>query len=138
MPLVRDSGLIRPAAEILEVFTRFEAVGEVDGEAAADAREAEASMVARRLGRSRCARPSGASSVRPQPDVERGERRRPGPTASPRTTRGRSEAFNPTGPTRAGAIPAVKLGRYYRYRVDAIERFELGQDVHVGDAPTTA
>jgi excisionase family DNA binding protein len=40
--------------------------------------------------------------------------------------------------TRAGAIPAVKLGRYYHYRVDAIEQFELGQDVHVGDAPTTA
>lgn len=29
--------------------------------------------------------------------------------------------------TREGAIPAVKLGRYYRYRVDAIERWELGQ-----------
>jgi excisionase family DNA binding protein len=28
--------------------------------------------------------------------------------------------------TRNGAIPAVKLGRYYRYRLDAIERFELG------------
>lgn len=28
--------------------------------------------------------------------------------------------------TREGAIPAVKLGRYYRYRLDAIERFELG------------
>ena len=27
--------------------------------------------------------------------------------------------------TRSGAIPAVKLGRYYRYRLDAIERFEL-------------
>jgi excisionase family DNA binding protein len=27
--------------------------------------------------------------------------------------------------TRLGAIPAVKLGRYYRYRLDAIERFEL-------------
>jgi excisionase family DNA binding protein len=26
--------------------------------------------------------------------------------------------------TRAGAIPAVKLGRYYRYRLDAIEQFE--------------
>ena len=25
-----------------------------------------------------------------------------------------------------GPIPAVKLGRYYRYRLDAIERFELG------------
>ncbi len=28
--------------------------------------------------------------------------------------------------TRDGEIPAVKLGRYYRFRVDAIERFELG------------
>jgi excisionase family DNA binding protein len=27
--------------------------------------------------------------------------------------------------TRCGVIPAVKLGRYYRYRLDAIERFEL-------------
>jgi excisionase family DNA binding protein len=26
--------------------------------------------------------------------------------------------------TRDGALPAVKLGRYYRYRVDAIEHFE--------------
>jgi excisionase family DNA binding protein len=29
--------------------------------------------------------------------------------------------------TRDGAIPNVKLGRYYRYRLDAIEAFELGQ-----------
>jgi excisionase family DNA binding protein len=28
--------------------------------------------------------------------------------------------------TREGEIPAVKLGRYYRYRLDAIERWELG------------
>jgi len=28
--------------------------------------------------------------------------------------------------TRDGAIPAVKLGRYYRYRLDAIEAFETG------------
>jgi excisionase family DNA binding protein len=28
--------------------------------------------------------------------------------------------------TREGAIPAVRLGRYYRYRIDAIERFEVG------------
>jgi excisionase family DNA binding protein len=28
--------------------------------------------------------------------------------------------------TREGQVPAVKLGRYYRYRLDAIERFELG------------
>ena len=26
--------------------------------------------------------------------------------------------------TREGEIPAVKLGRYYRYRLDAIEAFE--------------
>jgi excisionase family DNA binding protein len=30
--------------------------------------------------------------------------------------------------TRQKAIPCVKLGRYYRYRLDAIERFELGAD----------
>jgi excisionase family DNA binding protein len=30
--------------------------------------------------------------------------------------------------TRDGAIPAVSLGRYYRYRLDQIERFELGAD----------
>ena len=29
--------------------------------------------------------------------------------------------------TREGRIPVVKLGRYYRYRLDAIERFELGE-----------
>lgn len=28
--------------------------------------------------------------------------------------------------TREGAIPAVKLGRYYRYRQEAIEAFERG------------
>jgi excisionase family DNA binding protein len=28
--------------------------------------------------------------------------------------------------TRQGVIPAVKLGRYYRYRLDAIEAFECG------------
>lgn len=27
--------------------------------------------------------------------------------------------------TREGAIPTVALGRYYRYRLDLIERFEL-------------
>jgi excisionase family DNA binding protein len=26
--------------------------------------------------------------------------------------------------TREGVIPAVRLGRYYRYRLDAIERWE--------------
>jgi excisionase family DNA binding protein len=30
--------------------------------------------------------------------------------------------------TRRGEIPAVKLGRYYRYRLDAIERYETGAD----------
>jgi excisionase family DNA binding protein len=29
--------------------------------------------------------------------------------------------------TREGVIPAVKLGRYYRYRLDAIERWEVGE-----------
>lgn len=29
--------------------------------------------------------------------------------------------------TKDGKIPAVKLGKYYRYRLDAIERFELGE-----------
>jgi excisionase family DNA binding protein len=33
--------------------------------------------------------------------------------------------------TREGAIPTVKLGRYYRYRLDAIEAFEVGR----GDRP---
>lgn len=28
--------------------------------------------------------------------------------------------------TRTGAIPTVRLGRYYRYRLDAIEAFETG------------
>jgi excisionase family DNA binding protein len=28
--------------------------------------------------------------------------------------------------TRQGDMPAVKLGRYYRYRLDAIEAFERG------------
>jgi excisionase family DNA binding protein len=37
--------------------------------------------------------------------------------------------------TREAVIPAVKLGRYYRYRRDAIERFELGEsDDPVADA----
>jgi excisionase family DNA binding protein len=29
--------------------------------------------------------------------------------------------------TRQGEVPAVKLGRYYRYRLDAIETFERGE-----------
>ena len=28
------------------------------------------------------------------------------------------------GLTRSGALPAVKLGRYYRYALDAIQNFE--------------
>jgi excisionase family DNA binding protein len=35
--------------------------------------------------------------------------------------------------TRQGEIPAVKLGRYYRYRLDAIERFELGDQCDIAD-----
>ena len=35
--------------------------------------------------------------------------------------------------TREHAIPAVKLGRYYRYRLDAIEAFEVGD----ADRPET-
>jgi excisionase family DNA binding protein len=34
--------------------------------------------------------------------------------------------------TRRGEIPAVKLGRYYRYRLDQVEAFEIGADT-VGD-----
>jgi excisionase family DNA binding protein len=34
--------------------------------------------------------------------------------------------------TREGQIPAVRLGRYYRYRLDAIEAVEIGAD-RVGD-----
>jgi excisionase family DNA binding protein len=29
--------------------------------------------------------------------------------------------------TREGTIPSVKLGRYYRYRLDVIERWEIGE-----------
>jgi excisionase family DNA binding protein len=29
---------------------------------------------------------------------------------------------------RNGAVPSVRLGRYVRFRLDAIERFELGVD----------
>lgn len=31
--------------------------------------------------------------------------------------------------TRQGTIPAVKLGRYYRYRLDAVERWEAGEQL---------
>ena len=37
--------------------------------------------------------------------------------------------------TRSGAIPAVRLGRYYRYRLDAIDAFERGD---VADRPQAA
>jgi excisionase family DNA binding protein len=35
--------------------------------------------------------------------------------------------------TRDAKIPTVKLGRYYRYRLDAIEAFELGATVPATD-----
>jgi excisionase family DNA binding protein len=34
--------------------------------------------------------------------------------------------------TRDGAIPAVRLGRYYRYRLDAIERWEAHSEQIAG------
>jgi excisionase family DNA binding protein len=40
--------------------------------------------------------------------------------------------------TRDGAIPAVKLGRYYRYRLDQVERFELGAEVCAHARPDRA
>ncbi len=36
--------------------------------------------------------------------------------------------------TRDGTIPAVKLGRYYRYRLDQIEAFETGQPTTTKEA----
>jgi excisionase family DNA binding protein len=30
--------------------------------------------------------------------------------------------------SRKGDIPALRLGRYYRYKLEAIERFENGED----------
>ena len=30
--------------------------------------------------------------------------------------------------TRRGEIPTVRLGKYYRYRLDQIEAFEIGAD----------
>jgi excisionase family DNA binding protein len=36
--------------------------------------------------------------------------------------------------TRDAKIPTVKLGRYYRYRLDAIEAFELGATVPATDS----
>lgn len=37
--------------------------------------------------------------------------------------------------TREGVIPAVKLGRYYRYRKEAIEEFERRDEPVHGEAP---
>ena len=36
--------------------------------------------------------------------------------------------------SREGAIPAVRLGRYYRFRLDAIERWEIGQTTPTKEA----
>lgn len=36
--------------------------------------------------------------------------------------------------SREGAIPAVKLGRYYRFRLDLIEAFETGQTTPTKEA----
>jgi excisionase family DNA binding protein len=36
--------------------------------------------------------------------------------------------------TRDAKIPTVKLGRYYRYRLDAIQAFELGATVPATDS----
>ena len=36
--------------------------------------------------------------------------------------------------TRQGDIPAVRLGRYYRFRLDAIEAFEKSFDNHTAEA----
>lgn len=35
--------------------------------------------------------------------------------------------------SRDGRIPAVRLGRYYRYRLDAVERFERAGGVSADD-----
>lgn len=35
------------------------------------------------------------------------------------------------GLTRAGQIPTVRLGRYYRYRLEAIEAYERASEVSV-------
>ena len=39
--------------------------------------------------------------------------------------------------TRRGEIPTVRLGKYYRYRLDQIEAFEIGAE-RVADSPTPA
>lgn len=40
--------------------------------------------------------------------------------------------------TRDGAIPTVKLGRYYRYHPEAIEQFEIGGVGNAGVAQVRA
>jgi len=35
--------------------------------------------------------------------------------------------------SREGRIPTVELGRYKRFRLDAIERFELGDETDVAE-----
>jgi len=39
---------------------------------------------------------------------------------------------------REGRIPVVELGRYKRFRLDAIERFELGDQIDIADRPEAA
>lgn len=39
--------------------------------------------------------------------------------------------------TREGRIPAVRLGRYYRYRLDAIQRWEARSE-HIAGFPAEA
>ena len=40
--------------------------------------------------------------------------------------------------TREGVIPAVRLGRYYRYRLDAIERWEARSERTTGSSAEAA
>jgi excisionase family DNA binding protein len=40
--------------------------------------------------------------------------------------------------TREGVIPAVRLGRYYRYRLDAIERWEASSERTTGSSAEAA
>jgi excisionase family DNA binding protein len=40
--------------------------------------------------------------------------------------------------TRDGLIPAVRLGRYYRYRLEAIERWEAESEQMAGDRARAA
>ena len=39
---------------------------------------------------------------------------------------------------REGRIPTVELGRYKRFRIDAIERFEIGDQDDVAERPHAA